>query len=94
MTALPGTTASTISPVGRSRSGPAAARKGRAAQRETPNVYINRELSWLEYSGRVLYEAADARNPLLERVRFMTIFASMLDEFFQIRMSGLRQQVA
>src|SRR5919106_3303588 len=56
--------------------------------------YLNRELSWLDYSARVLHEAADPRNPLIERVRFLTIFAGMLDEFFQIRVSGLRQQVA
>jgi polyphosphate kinase len=55
--------------------------------------YINRELSWLEYADRVLFEARDRRNPLIERVRFLTIFASMLDEFFQIRIAGLRQQV-
>jgi polyphosphate kinase len=55
--------------------------------------YINRELSWLDYSARVLFEARDARNPLIERVKFVTIFAGMLDEFFQIRVAGLRQQV-
>lgn len=55
--------------------------------------YLNRELSWLEYSARVLFEAGDARNPLIERVKFVTIFAGMLDEFFQIRVAGLRQQV-
>jgi polyphosphate kinase len=56
-------------------------------------VYLNRELSWIEFNARVLAEARDARNPLLERVRFLAIFASNLDEFFQIRISGLRQQV-
>jgi polyphosphate kinase len=55
--------------------------------------YINRELSWLDYSARVLFEARDARNPLIERVKFVMIFAGMLDEFFQIRVAGLRQQV-
>jgi len=55
--------------------------------------YLNRELSWLDYSARVLFEATDARNPLIERVKFLIIFAGMLDEFFQIRMAGLRQQV-
>ena len=75
-------------PVGEARPRPRPARK-RAPERP----YINRELSWLDYSERVLFEARDARNPLLERVNFLTIFAGMLDEFFQIRMAGLRQQL-
>ncbi len=56
--------------------------------------YINRELSWLDYDARVLHEANDERNPLLERVKFLAIFASMLDEFFQVRVAGLRRQQA
>jgi polyphosphate kinase len=94
MTAVAGTSDPVV-PSGRHpRQGGNASRKGRDAQRAVRNVYINRELAWLEYSARVLHEAADPRNPLLDRVRFLTIFAGMLDEFFQIRVSGLRQQVA
>jgi polyphosphate kinase len=54
--------------------------------------YINRELSSLEFQHRVLYEAGDERNPLIERVKFLAIFASNMDEFFQIRVSGLMEQ--
>ena len=55
--------------------------------------YINRELSSIEFNRRVLFEARDERNPLLERVKFLAIFASNMDEFFQIRVSGLMEQV-
>jgi polyphosphate kinase len=57
-----------------------------------PALYTNRELSWLEFNQRVLEEAQDPANPLLDRVKFLCIVSSNLDEFFEIRVAGLRQQ--
>jgi polyphosphate kinase len=59
-----------------------------------PQYYFNRELSWLGFNDRVLHEAIDPRTPFLERIKFIAIYSSNLDEFFMVRVSGLMEQVS
>ena len=61
---------------------------------DDPALYTNRDLSWLEFNRRVLEEAQDATVPMLERLKFLAIFSSNLDEFFMVRVGGLRQKVS
>jgi len=61
---------------------------------DNPSLYINRELSWIRFNRHVLDEALDSSHPVLERVKFLAIFANNLDEYFMIRVSGLQRQLA
>jgi polyphosphate kinase len=68
--------------------------RGESPFLEDPSLFFNRELSWLEFNRRVLSEATDQTHPLLERVKFLSIFSNNLDEYFMIRVSGLQRQLA
>ena len=66
--------------------------RGRGAGQD-PSLYLNRELSWLDFNDRVLQLAEDERMPLLERVKFCAIYTTNLDEYYMVRVAGLRDQI-
>ena len=68
-------------------------KKSTAPRKEAVPYFINRELSWLDFNARVLEEAYEKDNPVLERCKFLGITASNLDEFFMVRVAGVREQV-
>ena len=82
------------SAVGVSLNGQVVERGGADLVELTPDLYLNRELSWLQFNRRVLEEVSEVSTPLLERVKFAAIFAANLDEFFMIRVAGIKRKVS
>ena len=86
----------TATAVGHRREAPASAPdelQDAAPALDDTSLYLNRELSWLDFNDRVLQLAEDPRLPLLERVKFCAIYTTNLDEFYQVRVAGLRDQI-
>ena len=58
-----------------------------------PNIYFSREISWLSFNQRVLQEAADRKNPIVERIRFLGIYSSNMDEFYRVRVADVKRKI-